>query len=197
MTLDKDNLLESIMSSLDRIQNIKSDELPNIDLYMDQVTSLMESKLRHASRNVDDKVLTKTMINNYTKNELLPPPEKKKYSKEHLVVLIFIFYSKGFLSITDIQSILGPLTERYFGSDGKLNMCAIYDEVFKMEDTRIEELKEDVTRKFLDSQKTFEGCSEEDKEILQRFAFIFMLGYDVYAKTLLIEKLLDTFNGES
>ena len=117
MTLDKDNLLESIMSSLDRIQNIKSDELPNIDLYMDQVTSLMESKLRHASRNVDDKVLTKTMINNYTKNELLPPPEKKKYSKEHLVVLIFIFYSKGFLSITDIQSILGPLTERYFGSD--------------------------------------------------------------------------------
>lgn len=197
MTLDKDNLLESIMSSLDRIQNIKSDELPNIDLYMDQVTSLMESKLRHASRNVDDKVLTKTMINNYTKNELLPPPEKKKYSKEHLVVLIFIFYSKGFLSITDIQSILGPLTERYFGSDGKLNMCAIYDEVFKMEDTRIEELKEDVTRKFLDSQKTFVGCSEEDKDILQRFAFIFMLGYDVYAKTLLIEKLLDTFNEDT
>ena len=66
-----------------------------------------------------------------------------------------------------------------------------------MEDTRIEELKEDVTRKFLDSQKTFEGCSEEDKDILQRFAFIFMLGYDVYAKTLLIEKLLDTFNEDT
>lgn len=197
MTLDKDNLLDSIMSSLDRIKNIKSDELPNIDLYMDQVTNLMESKLRHASRNLDDKVLTKTMINNYTKNELIPPPEKKKYSKEHLVVLIFIFYSKGFLSITDIQSMLGPLTDKYFGSDGELNMCSIYDEVFRMEDTRIEELKEDVTKKFLDSKKTFEDCSEEDKEILQRFAFIFMLGYDVYAKTLLIEKLLDTFNGES
>lgn len=197
MTLDKDNLLDSIMSSLDRIKNINSDELPNIDLYMDQVTNLMESKLRHASRNLDDKVLTKTMINNYTKNELIPPPEKKKYSKEHLVVLIFIFYSKGFLSITDIQSMLGPLTDKYFGSDGELNMCSIYDEVFRMEDTRIEELKEDVTKKFLDSKKTFEDCSEEDKEILQRFAFIFMLGYDVYAKTLLIEKLLDTFNGES
>lgn len=197
MTLDKDNLLDSIMSSLDRIKNIKSDELPNIDLYMDQVTNLMESKLRHASRNLEDKVLTKTMINNYTKNELIPPPEKKKYSKEHLVVLIFIFYSKGFLSITDIQSMLGPLTDKYFGSNGELNMCSIYDEVFRMEDTRIEELKEDVTKKFLDSKKTFEDCSEEDKEILQRFAFIFMLGYDVYAKTLLIEKLLDTFNGES
>ena len=91
MTIDKDDLLNSIMESLSRIQYIKSADIPNIDLYMDQVTTVMESKLKNTSRNPEaDKILTKTMINNYAKNDLLPPPVKKKYSKEHVLMLIFI-----------------------------------------------------------------------------------------------------------
>ena len=77
MTIDKDDLLNSIMESLDRIQHIKSEDIPGIDLYMDQVTTFMESRLKNTSRNPEsDKVLTKTMINNYAKNDLLPPPVK-------------------------------------------------------------------------------------------------------------------------
>ena len=79
MTIDKDDLLNSILDSLGRIQYIKSADIPNIDLYMDQVTTFMESKLKNTSRNPEaDKLLTKTMINNYAKNDLLPPPVKKK-----------------------------------------------------------------------------------------------------------------------
>ena len=99
MTIDKDDLLNSIMESLDRIQHIKSEDIPGIDLYMDQVTTFMESRLKNTLRNPEsDKVLTKTMINNYAKNDLLPPPVKKKYSKEHVLMLIFIYYFKGILS---------------------------------------------------------------------------------------------------
>ena len=91
MTIDNDNLLESIMQSLDRFAYLKAAEIPDIDLYMDQVTTLMESRLAQASRHgSEDKILTKTMINNYAKNDLLPAPNKKKYSKEHILVLIFI-----------------------------------------------------------------------------------------------------------
>ncbi len=197
MTLDKNDLLNSILSSLDRINNIKSSELPNIDLYMDQVTTFMEEKLKSSTRNPDeDKILTKTMINNYAKNDLLPPPVKKKYSKEHLVMLIFIYYSKGLLSINDIQTMLSPLVERYFDSDKVPDLCSVYDEVFSMEKERTEELKEDITKKFERSKLTFTECEDEDREMLQMFSFIFMLGYDVYTKKLLIEKMLDEFGNK-
>ena len=93
MTIDKDDLLKSILDSLSRIEHIQSDDIPNIDLYMDQVTTFMDQHLRATTRYPDeDKILTKTMINNYAKNDLLPPPVKKKYSKEHVLVLIFIYY---------------------------------------------------------------------------------------------------------
>ena len=49
MTIDKDDLLNSIMESLDRIQHIKSEDIPGIDLYMDQVTTFMESRLKNTS----------------------------------------------------------------------------------------------------------------------------------------------------
>ena len=68
------------------------------------------------------------MINNYAKNNLLPSPEKKKYTKEHLLVLTFIYYFKSFLSIKDIEMLLRPVTDRYFHTDSKLNLTHIYDE---------------------------------------------------------------------
>ena len=102
MTIDSENILNSILSSLERIDYIKPTEIPNIDLYMDQVTTFMEEHLQSSKRYPDDKILTKTMINNYTKNNLLPPPVKKKYSKEHIYVLTFIYYLKNILSISDI-----------------------------------------------------------------------------------------------
>ena len=78
MTIDKDNMIESILNSLSRIDYIKSEDIPNIDLYMDQVTTFMDAHLSASKRYPDDKILTKTMINNYAKNDLLPPPLKKK-----------------------------------------------------------------------------------------------------------------------
>ena len=65
-------------------------DIPTIDLYMDQVTTFM------------DKILTKTMINNYTKAKIFPPPVKKKYSRTHLMLLIMIYHLKAILSIKDI-----------------------------------------------------------------------------------------------
>ena len=103
MHIDTKDLINSILSSFDRVDYIKAIDVPNIDLYMDQVTTFMDNRLRKTSRYPEqDKVMTKTMINNYAKNDLLPPPKKKKYSKDHILVLIFIYYYKGFLSIGDI-----------------------------------------------------------------------------------------------
>ncbi len=191
MTIDKEDLLNSILESLDRIKYIKLEDIPNIDLYMDQVTTFMEKQLRNTVRNPGtDKILTKTMINNYAKNNLLPPPMKKKYSKEHVLLLIFIYYYKGILTINDIQTLLNPLTEKFFQKEG-FNLGDVYSEVFGLESKYVDLLKEDVVRKFQESKDTFGDAPEEEKGFLQFFSVICMLSFDVYVKKLMIEKMVD------
>ncbi len=198
MTINTENLINRIIKYFDRVKFIDSDEIPNIALYMDQVTTFMDEHLKDMARYKDkDKILTKTMINNYAKNNLLPPPEKKKYSKEHILILILIYYFKNILSINDIQMMLDPLTEKYFGKESGNTIKDIYDEVINMAQGQCEGLKKDVKNKYeetervFSSSKIFEDAEEKDKEELKNFAFICMLGFDVYIKKLLIEKLLD------
>ena len=146
MTIDDKDMINSILESVSRIDYIKPEDIPNIDLYMDQVTTFMEEQLVSSKRYADDKILTKTMINNYAKNKLLPPPEKKRYSKEHVLMLIFIYYFKNILSINDIQTLLTPITQEYFKSMTGKDMTYIYNEVFSMEKEQIESLKKDLLR---------------------------------------------------
>ena len=192
MTIDTENLLESILQSLDRFEHIKAKDIPNMDLYMDQVTTLMESRLASASRHGnEDKILTKTMINNYAKNDLLPAPFKKKYSKEHILVLIFIYYYKGILSIGDIQKLLTPLNEHFFSNEEGMKIEDIYNEVFSMEKSQMEVLKQDVIAKYNLAEEQFEEAPKEHQRFLKKFAFICALSFDVYVKKLIIEKLID------
>lgn len=191
MTIDKKDLLNSILESLNRIDYIKPEDIPNIDLYMDQVTTFMDEQLAATKRYPDDKILTKTMINNYTKNNLLPPPEKKKYSKEHLLTLIFIYYFKGILSISDIQNLLNPITDKYFSDSSSPNLTEIYEEVFGLEKNEADMLAKDITRKFQTSSHTFPDAPSEERENLQLFSFLSMLSFDVYVKRMLIEKIID------
>jgi len=191
MTIDINDMLNSILASFSRVDYIKPADIPNIDLYMDQVTTFMNSQLSATKRYTDDKILTKTMINNYAKNSLLPAPDKKKYSKEHILLLIFIYYFKNILSISDIQTLITPITEKYFKINPEISLEHIYSEVFQLEESQVEILKNDVIEKFRISNDTFSDTSEEDKEFLQLFSFICMLSFDVYMKKQLIEKLID------
>lgn len=198
MTINTEDLINSIMESFDRIKFIDSAEIPNIALYMDQVTTFMDDHLKDSARYKDkDKILTKTMINNYAKNDLLPPPEKKKYSREHILILTLIYYFKNILSINDIQMMLKPLTEKYFGKESGSTIRDIYDEVIKMAQEQCGGLKNDIKDKYEETERVFSSSQvfadveEKDREELKNFAFICMLGFDVYIKKLLIEKLLD------
>ncbi|MCD8323901.1 MAG: DUF1836 domain-containing protein [Clostridiales bacterium] len=196
MTIDIQNLLDSILDSLSRIEYIRPETMPDIRLYMDQITSFMEDQLAPSKRHKEDKVLTKTMVNNYVKNDLLPPPEKKKYSKEHLLTLIFIYYFKNTLSIQDIRSILNPVTDRYWtNKKGSPSLEEIYSMVFSLEKPEVEQLKETIRAEFMTSQeavRTMDNLDEEEADFLQKFVFICLLNFDVYVKKLLMEKIIDS-----
>lgn len=195
MTIDTNDLLNSILESISRIDYIKPDAVPNIDLYMDQVTTFMDAQLSSSKRFKEDKILTKTMINNYTKNNLLPPPIKKKYSTQHMLLLIFVYYFKSILSINDIQTLLNPITEKYFSTDSEFDLTYIYDEVFRLEQSHIEYLKTDLKSRYETASKTYTDAPDEDRDFLQIFAFICILSFDVYVKKQLIEKLIDQLSG--
>lgn len=122
------------------------------------------------------------MINNYAKNNLLPPPVKKKYTKEHVLTLIFIYYFKNILSISDLQRILNPITEKHFASDSDLGLEDIYSEVFSLEHDEVSHLAKDITRIFNVSFDTFADAPEDEKEFLHTFSFICMLSFDVFVK---------------
>ena len=186
--------LQDLFAYLDRQTHVQPEEIPNIDLYMDQVTTFMEDNLASTKRHDDDKILTKTMINNYAKNKLLPPPEKKRYSREHLLMLIFIYYFKNILSISDIQTLLGPITEKYFKSVTEKDMTYIYQEVFSMEQSQIRYLEKDLMRRFKSAGEIFEDADPEDKEFLHQFSFICLLSFDVYMKKMIIENMIDHMN---
>ena len=121
--------LNLILKQFSELDYVHPEDIPNIDLYVDQVTTFIESQLSSLKRDEDEKILTKTMINNYTKNHVLPSPDKKKYSKDHVLTLILIYYLKSFLSIKDIQTLLEPITDKYFGTESELSFYELYEEL--------------------------------------------------------------------
>ena len=197
MENDVRSFIDSLQKQLKKIDYVKPEDIPNIDLYMDQITTFMEEQLSACKRYDTDKILTKTMINNYAKNDLLPPSEKKKYTKEHVLTLIFIYYFKNILSISDIQSILNPMTDKYFGNKDGFNMQDIYKEVFSLESHESEKLLKDIAKKFTIAHNTFNDFPEEDRNFLHSFSFICMLSFDVYLKKMIIENVIDSLNEEN
>lgn len=185
-----------ISERLEEITFVKPGEIPAIDLYMDQVTTFMDEHLESSKRFTDDKLLTKTMINNYTKNNLLPPPKNKKYSKDHMYLLVFIYYLKNILSISDTRKILNPLSESFF-KDGSIDFEHIYNEIFRIERDQAYVITREIVRKYDRSVETFENVKdEEERKKLQLFSFISMLCFDVYMKKQMILQMIDTIDKE-
>ena len=193
--MDKQKLqyMCEMIENLRKIDYIKPGEVPNIDLYMDQVTTFMDKHLEGSKRYSEDKLLTKTMINNYTKNDLLPSPEKKKYNKDHLYLLIFIYYLKNVLSINDIRSIVQPLTEQFYGEKAEISLEKIYEQIFEQETKQSKQIAKDIAKRFAESKESFaEVENEEQREFLRNFSFICMLSFDVYMKKQLLESIIDS-----
>ena len=198
MNKDNQEFVNSLLQRLAKLNYIKPGDVPNIDLYMDQVTTFMDEHLSDVKRYEDDKILTKTMINNYTKNDLLPPPVKKKYSKEHIYVLTFIYYLKNILSISDIQKLLNPLTDKFFNKEELPDLEYIYSEKYNIEKAQIASHSKDVVeRKQVAKEAKLDVENEEDKDFLQLFSLVGLLSFDVYMKKNIIESLIDDYTNKA
>ncbi len=186
-----EELIRQLQDSLRSLPYVRPEEIPNIDLYMDQVTSFMDAHLSPDSHDGDSRVITKTMINNYAKNKLLPPPVKKKYSSEHMLILVFIYYFKGILSLQDIHSLLGPLAGRFFHTGNSIDISRIYGEIMEECSSETDRILDDISAFIEKAGTTFSDADENDRDFLRYFTLICYLALDVYMKKYVIEQLID------
>lgn len=118
MEYNEENL-KTILSNITEFNDIKLSDIPDIDLYMDQVTTLFDMKLKSLKRDENDKIMTKTMVNNYAKGKFFPAVKGKKYNKEQIILLEIIYNLKQSLSLLDIETILTPIMESIHKEDNR------------------------------------------------------------------------------
>lgn len=122
--MDKQEI-QLMIDSLKLQERVEYTSIPNLDLYMDQVITLFEDRLKHTKRCESDKLITKTMINNYIKNKLLMPAYKKKYTKEHIVLMVLLYELKQILTINDIKDLFGTIIKQ--GIVDKTVLADVYE----------------------------------------------------------------------
>lgn len=131
-------ILQDWLASLSGTQLTEWNRLPDIGLYMDQVLTLMDRQLTFYKRTDQDKLLTQPMINNYTKDGLLPRATDKKYTQGHLALLSILCSLKPVLSITDLSALL---KYTHISKDDR----EVYDFFLHIQEEALENSREDLT----------------------------------------------------
>jgi len=182
--------INKLLETLHLEKNITLEDIPNVDLYVDQVVQLFENTYADTTRTDDEKVLTKTMINNYAKGKLFIPIKNKKYSKEHMILISLIYQLKGALSINDIKSSLEHINESLL-SDDSFELNTLYKDYLTLTENNVESFKQDINNRV---SEVSEISSLEDSK-LEKFLLLNSLVNMSNMYRRLAEKLVDDLKG--
>ena len=139
--MDSAKLDNELRSLLDRFRLHRLpcwNDLPDIDLYMDQVIAFMHRYIGVVSGDAD-KILTPAMVNNYVKQKIMPAPVKKKYSRAHLAYLTVICVLKQELPIASVQEVITNLLQTYTEREMLDYFAAFYKERWDSAVARVSE----------------------------------------------------------
>lgn len=174
------NKLINWVTELENYRMPNWNDLPDIDLYMDQVITYLEKQLAIFSKNEDEKFITPAMINNYVKNEIIPRPFNKKYTREHMAHLISVLNLKNILSLMDITRLIS-----HEKIDKPIN--ALFDQLNSIQD----EAFKDTALRVRDSLEKFDSdnTDKDNEERLSLLALKFSL--EANANRIAAKKILD------
>ncbi|ARC84942.1 hypothetical protein U732_4115 [Clostridium argentinense CDC 2741] len=191
MDYNREDILK-LLEELNLNEHIEPKEIPSIDLYMDQVITLFESNLSNSKRYDEDKLLTKTMINNYTKDKLLIPAKKKKYSKNHIILMILIYNLKQNLSILDIKSLFNDMVVNLQQEGGeKINLEEIYKKFLHIKNLQTIEAEDQINALI---SKVEEQLSDKDDEGYEKLLItVLCLINSANTQKRLAEKIIDKY----
>ncbi|WP_077320091.1 DUF1836 domain-containing protein [Virgibacillus proomii] len=158
------------LNNLQLHSQLPIEEIPNLDLYMDQVIQLFESKFGILKRDDDEKVLTKTMINNYAKGKLFFPIKNKKYTKDHLMLISMIYQLKGALSINDVKTTLYKLNKMIV--EDKFDLAKLYESYVQLADDSMKQLRSEIKQLVEDVEQHIETLDSNNTDYLQEFLLV-------------------------
>lgn len=188
---EQKNITEQIAKILNSHYIVPIESIPNIDLYMDQVTTFIENALADCKRSKMDKILTKTMINNYAKAKILPPPIKKKYTKNHIMLLIMIYHLKSILSIADISRLLKPVTEELTKNAQSPILERIYSDFVKLQQQNEKNMNMILDNSYMANVTSFPECHQYENEMIQNIIVVLQLVIQSNTEKRIAEKILD------
>ncbi|MBS5140989.1 MAG: DUF1836 domain-containing protein [Clostridium sp.] len=187
-----EEILETFKEKIKTVSVVEIADIPKIDLYMDQVTTFMDQALAPYKRLSDGKVLTKTMINNYTKAKVLPPPVKKKYGRTHIMLLIMIFHLKSVLSIKDIATLFQPIFALPTKEDAEKQTEKIYAGFIYLQKATLTYMQASAEGIIVDTLFQQEIMANYDEE-MKKIMLILLLAIRANAEKHLAEKVLDLY----
>lgn len=174
--------LDDIIEKVANRSNLHSQDIPSLDLYIDQIMTLFDHQLEDNKRYEDDKLLTKTMVNNYSKAKVISPVRGKKYTKEQIIQMLMIYHLKNNLTIQEIKQILTPLYQ-----DAHLE--SIYDKFIQIKETQSQHLQEFIHNEININQLHIDN---QDEAILLMMA----LSSFSYQLTSVVGLIIDRYFGE-
>lgn len=188
---------EFIKKAVDEVtgnSQIRLLDMPALDLYMDQVTTFMDKKLSAYKKTEKDIILSKTMINNYTKYKLIPKPINKKYNKDHLIFLILIYYMKRILSVQDMEKMMKPILDNYYSElDEKIDLQDLYSAIMEIQKNEKENLNKVIKEDVENVKESLKEVNLSDDDMLEIFTLIVTLTLRANMEKYMAEKLLNQF----
>lgn len=183
-----------LIDSLALGNNIAHEDIPKVDLYIDQVIEIFERNYEDSKRQTKEKILTKTMINNYAKGKLFFPIHNKKYSKEHIMLINLIYQLKGTLSINDIKKTLKKLNDEV--TTNEFDLESFYSRYLALYEKDTVVFKKDLVLKVEEVRVEVAQLDNKNTEELERIGMITSLVNmsNLYRRA--AEKLVDEINEE-
>lgn len=184
--MDQHNEIIEEAKKISDFELFNSSDIPRIELYMEQVIQFLDQELGDALRKEGEPIFTNTMINNYTKEGVMPRPDNKRYNKRHIMTLIYIFILKHNLSLSEIKEFT-----KQIDSDNDLekmynafrDIIADYQPIFM----------EEIQNKMALVEKRFKE-QKLDNEKMTIMTLITLISYEITLGSLLSSALLKPDN---
>lgn len=178
------NLTEILQEAV-QDRDMLPQEIPAINLYMDQIITLFEEHISPGGRSAGDKPLTKTMVNNYSKDGIIKPVKGKKYTREQIMQMLYIYRLKQALSIGDIRRVLCHMPDDGEGSQRE-SLIAAY-QGFQNEKTQVSQTLLALVNSL---------CPEESPDMARVAELILELSWVSYTSKKMCEALIDCYMPE-
>lgn len=183
---------QEIIDRLALKKQITVEEIPKIDLYIDQVIQLFDTGFSEMKRKADDKILTKTMINNYAKGKLFYPVSNKKYSRNHVMLISLIYQMKSALSINDVKQVLAGINDK--AAKKEIDLSCFYESYLEVQRSNDELFKGNLEQQLSRTEAEaagFGGDREEIEKVLLIASLVHMSNLYRRAAEILVDEMAE------